>query len=289
MTNSMERNIRDRFKEAILSGDLETVRRLHEERRPAVSGRETGEREGGGRESTLVEYIAEQAAGRAQTEILNWCFHDAGMTLPPGETLNYELYHQACYSGSPAVFEVLVAHGLDLNAHKSEFVGDGLGLAAYHGNVALVRFLLDNGADPNTSWGHAEHETAVWAVAGAGPHPSLDILRLLLRYGWRQQGSGTHIAAAELGDLEALRLLVEAESAPDLEYVEDWQSSITETPGTALYRAALKGREETVTYLLARGADSNFRDNQGRSCAWAANQGGNAAVVEMLADRNVTD
>ena len=116
--------------------------------------------------------------------ILDWCFRCAGFKLPQGDTLNYELYVQSCFSRSLDIFRILIEHGLDLNMHHIEYLGDALGCAAYHSDAALARFLLENGADPNKSWGYQEYETAVWTIAGAGSNPSLEILRLMLHHGW---------------------------------------------------------------------------------------------------------
>lgn len=87
-------------------------------------------------------------------------------------------------------------------------MGDALSLAAYEGNNDIARFLLENGQDPNDSWaGYDDMEPSVAALAGE--RPSLTILHLLLQLGWNQKGSVAHIAAAEIGNMEALKLLVE--------------------------------------------------------------------------------
>ncbi|TGJ81240.1 hypothetical protein E0Z10_g7527 [Xylaria hypoxylon] len=255
--------------EAITAGDLDVVKNLY-----TTAGSD--------QKSALLTSIAECAARNAKTEILDWCFR-SGLGVSRS-LLNNELYDQACFSLSPAVFAVLLAHGLDLNEYHSEYVGDALSLAAYHGNVELARFLLEKGADPNQTWGYQEHEAGVWATIG--PNPSPEILRLMLQHGWTQKESTAHIAAAELGNLEVLKLLIEANHGADLEYSEPWWGVPTENEGdqcgTALYRAALKGRDEVVAYLLEKGANPRFKDKMGRSCFWAAREGGNERAMQML-------
>ncbi|KAI1119965.1 ankyrin repeat-containing domain protein [Nemania abortiva] len=241
----MSSNTTNGLEEAVMAGDLEAVKNLYT-------------RSDSNQKSALLTSIAERAARHAKTEILDWCFQ-SGFEIPRS-SLNNELYDQACSSLSPAVFAVLLAHGLDLNGHHSEYIGDALSLAAYHGNVELTRFLLEKGADPNQAWGYQEHEAG--------------------------KDSSAHIAAAELGNLEVLKLLVEADHGANLEYAEPWWGVPNENEGdrcgTALYRAALKGREEVVAYLLEKGANARFKDKMGRSCFWAAKEGGNERVVEML-------
>ncbi|KAI1463480.1 ankyrin repeat-containing protein [Daldinia caldariorum] len=265
------------LEKAISESDLAAVQTLYAGTAPA-------------QQPAFLAKTAERAARRAQITILDWCFR-AGLAVPQGETLNNELYDQACFSRSPAVFEVLAAHGWDLNAHHSEFVGDALSLAAYHGDTALAEFLLEHGGvDPNQAWGYQEHEAGVWAVVG--PHRSPEFLRTMLSHGWKQADSTAHIAAAEHGDMEILRLLVEAGSAK-LEATDPWWGNPTEIEadrwGTALYRAALKGQEDAVAYLLEKGADPSFKDEKGRSCAWAAREGGSQRIVEMLEEKGVKE
>ncbi|KAI0411549.1 ankyrin repeat-containing domain protein [Xylaria grammica] len=237
------------LEEAIVAGDLETLRNLY-----ATASTD--------QQSALLTSIAERAARNAKTEILDWCFR-SGLEVSRN-SLNNELYDQACFSLSPAVFDVLIAHGIDINRYHSEYVGDALSLAAYHGNVEFARFLLQKGADPNETWGYQEHEAGIWAI----------------------KNSTAHIAAAELGNIEALRLLVEANHGADLEYSEPWWGVPSENEGnqygTALYRAALKGKDEVVAYLLEKGANPKFKDKMGRSCFWAAREGGNERAMKLL-------
>ncbi|KAI3319598.1 ankyrin repeat-containing protein [Xylariaceae sp. AK1471] len=255
--------------QVVKSGDLEEVKNLYTATDSKLK-------------PTLLTSIAERAARNAQTEILEWCFQ-SGLEVPRN-ALNNELYDQACISRSAAVFGVLLAHGLDLNSNHSEFVGDALSFAAYHGDVKLVRLLLEKGADSDQAWGYQEHEAGVWAVVG--PNKSEEILRLMLQHGWTQKNSTAHIAAADHGNLEILKLLVEADNGADLECAEPWWPVPSESEGdrwgTALYRAALKGQEEAVTYLLEKGADPKFKDHKRRSCYWAAMEGGNEKVMKML-------
>ncbi|BCR91303.1 ankyrin repeat domain-containing protein [Aspergillus chevalieri] len=232
-------------------------------------------------QSSLLADIAARAAAKAQVDILDWVFSE-GFQAPP-DSLNDEFYHQACLAQSLAVWETLVKNGFNLNGHHSEFFGDALSLEAYCGNVGIIRFLLENGQDPNDAWGgYDDLEPGVAALVG--DKPSLEILHLMLHHGWNQKRSATHIAAAELGNMEALKLLVE--HGADLEEASGWwpNCGIIEADkwGTALYRAAYKGQREPVTYLLDKGANIWFKDDKRRSILWAAKQGGNEEVIELL-------
>lgn len=231
-------------------------------------------------QSELLPDIAALAASKAQTDILDWVF-SAGYQVP-ADSLNDECYDQACVSHSLPVWKTLVKNGVDLNGHHSEFTGDALSLEAYYGHIEIIRFLLENGQDPNDAWGYNDYEPGVCALIGESP--TLEILHLLLRHGWRQRESTTHIAAAELGHMEALRLLVE--HGANLEEFGAWwfNPGVIEVDkwGTALYRAAYKGQRDAVAYLLEKGASVGFKDKKGRDVLWAAREGGNGEVIELV-------
>lgn len=165
---------------------------------------------------------------------------------------------------------VLTSTGTTVNSPA----GDALSLEAYYGHIEIIQFLLENGQDPNDAWGYSDYEPGVCALIGE--NPSLEILHLLLRHGWRQRKSTTHTAAAELGHMEALRLLVE--HGADLEEFGAWRLNpgVIEVDkwGTALDRAAYKGHTEAVAYVLDRGASVWFKDKKGRDVLWAARKGG---------------
>ncbi len=111
-----------------------------------------------------LEIIAEQAAQHGQPEVLEWCFQQ-GFTVP-AESLNSDFYHAAIAGRSPAIFQVLLDHGFDLNAHWSEYHGDALVVACMDGNVPLARFLLEHGQDPDSGHCCSDYETLTWAIIG---------------------------------------------------------------------------------------------------------------------------
>ncbi|PYI34289.1 ankyrin [Aspergillus indologenus CBS 114.80] len=251
MESSLAKHVQEKVETDISSGNLQAIQDLYQST--------DAEKQPG-----LLAHIAARAAGKAQLDIFDWVFSE-GFQVTPG-SMNDEFYHQACYAQSLAVWKTLVKNGFDLNGHHSEVVGDALSLAAYYGDVEIVRFLLENGQDPNEAWGGYDD----------------------LEPGRR---SAAHIAAAELGNMEALELLVE--HGADLEEASGWWTNcgIVEADrwGTALYRAAYKGQREPAVYLLGKGANVHVRDEKGRSILWAARQGGNEEVIELVKSAGLED
>ncbi|KAL1875769.1 hypothetical protein Daus18300_002960 [Diaporthe australafricana] len=266
----------------IFAGDLAAVAASYEILSPDPDG--------------LLMGIAARAVSSGQVAILEWTF-TRGLQLPR-RSVNHHLYHCASDCRSPDVWRVLFAHGYDLNAHQSE-VGDALSNAVWDGDIAFAAFLLEEGgADPNSAGGYDMNECGICAFRGEHRERAPELLRLLLRHGWkptvpRRAGSrgATAVAAAELGLLDELRVLVE-EGGADIVAAEPWFTGEPDGGdpwawGTPLYRAAYRGQEATVAYLLDRGADPTFKDDKGRSSLWAARHGENDKVVQMFMDRGI--
>lgn len=70
----------------------------------------------------------------------------------------------------------------------------------------FVEWLLAHGANPNSTHSDAGDENSLSIAAGAGRK---DLVQLLFRYGARLPGNAMMSAAAENGEFEMLRFLVE--------------------------------------------------------------------------------
>lgn len=236
-------------------------------------------------DASLLTRIAEQATRYAQPDILAWAFTQGlVVSLPFTPTtviLDNRIYCFACIARSLPIWKMLVAHGMPIAAHHDESVGDMLSVSVFHQDMEILQFALDNGCKPDEAFGY----DSVGIGATAVKNDSVDILRLLVKHGWTPASfDGAHIAAAELGRMDCLRFLVEEGKANLEETCMWWSGGDEDEIGTALYRAALKGREDAVEYLLGRGANVQFNDSLGRGVAWAARRGVNNKVVEMVQD-----
>ena len=147
-----------------------------------------------------LSQMATLSAKNAYPSILSFCFSE-GLTLNL-EHVNDPLIYAAGNSGSIAIFCVLLDNGMDVNKYLEQ---GGLPLvsACKAGKVELANFLLDQGADPNNGYVLGDYESLVWAIVGA--NASLDMVELLLARGTVVKGTGALIAAAEHGNLGAVK------------------------------------------------------------------------------------
>ncbi|KAH7063895.1 ankyrin repeat-containing domain protein [Paraphoma chrysanthemicola] len=171
------------------------------------------------------------------------------LLLHLGAKLNRLSLMKAGLRAEPAVFELLMDFGLDINS--VEFGLPAVYRAVNHED--LLRWLLDHGADPNTrperrSQGASFEPMSALAAAARLPNPGP--LRLLLTYGavmdpeaifWAigvNRGTATGIATME----------VLSDHGADLNYVSVRYS-------TPLNFAISKNRLDKVKFLLDHGAD----------------------------------
>ncbi|KAF1971715.1 hypothetical protein BU23DRAFT_555570 [Bimuria novae-zelandiae CBS 107.79] len=155
--------------------------------------------------SMALEEIASQVTQHGQPRIVQWCC-DQGFR-PPRESLNSEFFSSAVVGASPAVFQVLVDHGFDLNAHESEACSDALACAVMSGEYEFAKWLLEHGdrATPHDPY-HGPSAIS-WTIRGDSADQ--EMLKLLLDHGHDLERSGAGVVAAYEENVEALRLLLD--------------------------------------------------------------------------------
>jgi hypothetical protein len=233
-----------------------------------------------------LEKIAQTAAEHVEPEILEWCFTQGW--APPPESFNGDLFFAAISGASPAIFQILLDHGWNFDAHDSESCGDTLASAIMNEDYEFTKWLLEHGhrvTPHDPIYGPSALSTTV-----CGPTASIKMLTLLLDHGIELKNSGAGIAAADAGNLEGLKLLLDR--GVELEDREMWWYPFGEdadeparSQGTALYRACRQGRVECVKLLLDRGADAEAKDDGGTSCIDIAGRRGYIGVVKLLKER----
>ncbi|KAL7801237.1 hypothetical protein V8C44DRAFT_353803 [Trichoderma aethiopicum] len=164
------------------------------------------------------------------------------------------VFHNAAFGGHMAIVRLILDKGADVNS-KSNLYGDALQAAAFRGHVATVSLLLDCHADPNAQrggWG-----SALQAAAEGG---QLDVLKLLV-----SRGADIDLPSNESGCVlaSAVRCMSLRSPTRCLVYLLDAGADINRRGGgdhgTALNEAAerLLLSSEHFRILLGRGADVN--------------------------------
>ena len=181
--------------------------------------------------------------------------------------------------------------GADVNLYHHGYL---LEVAALRDNMEMVRFLLDRGANVKLSNGpltrafeQGHYEIAKLLLSLNADRPSLrrvtkagnvEAVRLLLEAGtspdgWSGSFSRPLHTAAELGQTEIGRMLLESQADPN---VSDHEKR------TPLHIATAGGHTQMVRLLLEHGADANATDEGGRTPLHVAAVGGDAEMVRLL-------
>ena len=234
-------------------------------------------------ENDILTQMAIVAAENKHPSILSFCF-SKGLELDPEELID-PLIQAACCSGSIETIRVLLDNGMDVRFYLKMDVSP-LVSACYTGDVALARFLLDAGADSNIGYPCGGYMALVWAIVGS--NASLEMVELLLARGTVIKGTGALIAAAENGNIGAVKLLLEhGEKTGDLalEETEEWggyDDRKLDDQGPALYKAAANGYLAIVELLLEKGADPTHGDRVGGYPADIAEKNGHEEIARKL-------
>ena len=220
----------------------------------------------------------------------------------------------AAYFGITGLVQQLLARGVSATEETSD--GRQTLLFAIHADLALLRSLLDEGADPNLDtsqrFGPPFYELLM-------RNPEIERVRLFLEYGADPtllddvNSNGVHYFAYEGKDPDVLSLLVEKGadvnardkwgetplhnllhvSDPSLEvlhglikYGADVNIEDNEYQ-RPLYEVALSGNVEAARLLLDYGADINDKDKSGATALHAAAWTGHVDMVALLVEKKV--
>lgn len=159
---------------------------------------------------------------------------------------------------------------------------NALHAACANGHLAVVSYLLNQGADPNQP-SELGYLAIHFAVAKA--HPDLvSIIKLLNKAGTLLEAKGPYNqtplhTAAFFGNLEAVTFLISQKV--NLEAKETNAS----TGRTALHTAAFKGYDMIVHFLLENGANPFSRNKEGEIPLFEAICGCHQQVVKVFIDK----
>ncbi len=187
----------------------------------------------------------------------------------------------AIESDNAAMVRLLVEAGADVNAAEGFGGNTPLHEAVEEGNAEIVQILVDAGADIEAEGFMDQTPLSLAAEEGAS-----EILQILLgqsadngtQEGEDKQapaiGSEALFTAIEKGDVETVRLLVEA--GADVNAAEGFGGN------TPLHEAVKKGDVEIVKILVAAGADVNAEGYFDRTPLTLATEEGATEILQIL-------
>lgn len=182
----------------------------------------------------------------------------------------------AISNGRPSMFDVLLNAGFDIN-EPLDSSGSSLLWAASLGNRELTAFLLSRGADPNR---HFRNHT--YSPLATAAH-DLRLTDMMLAHNATVKGSGALIVAAEEGNVDVVRLLLEAGADVSEIGVQNWADPRLDVDmGTALHKAVVNRKVKVVRVLLDAGADVNQTNMGGETAIQRAEEMGDGKFLRML-------
>ncbi|MFA4948065.1 MAG: ankyrin repeat domain-containing protein [Candidatus Krumholzibacteriia bacterium] len=233
-----------------------------------------------------------------------------GAKLDCRATGGTSLVHYAARRGDVEVLKQLVAAGLSLNCGPDQWGATPLAGAAQRGQIDVMTFLLDKGADPNY---RLNEFTAIMASFW---RPDPETVRMLLAAGAdvkRTSETGGNVlhrfAQTPNVPVEIARLLVEAGADPTarnaegstpltlacehgytdiVKYFASKGADVSNAggafgaTGTGLHAAAAKGYGDLAAFLIASGAPVNAKDSEGHTPLYYATRHGNTEVAKAL-------
>ncbi|MEM9139519.1 MAG: ankyrin repeat domain-containing protein, partial [Pseudomonadota bacterium] len=187
--------------------------------------------------------------------------------------VDQEMLREASGNNMIEAVRTMIALGFPLSPRGTR---TALHAAAFKGNLEIMRLLIDAGADTTlrdpvynaAPIGHAMHNHRDDAVAILADQP-MDVF-----------------ASAALGTPEQLAALLDED--PGLVHTRFHsvrtgdQESVDNDWASALWFAAVNGREDMARLLLDRGADPDLQDGDGKSIAEHAADQGHPEIAEFL-------
>ncbi|KAJ4432070.1 hypothetical protein ANN_20684 [Periplaneta americana] len=189
------------------------------------------------------------------------------------------MLHEAAEHGQLKLVQFLVERGADIEARDDEYNRTALMWAAERGELPVIKFLIDKQADINThdKWSNT-------ALQLASQNGKLDVFKFLIQHA--SMPNNVMHCAAESGNIDFVIHLLD--SGLEIDCRNDYQ----ETP---LWRAAWFGQLKVTELLCKRGADVDAKCSvYSQSCGLAytplhaAVRGGYLEVVQCLVQNHAS-
>jgi len=216
-----------------------------------------------------------------------------------GSVKHVHALHQAAANGDIDQVRILIAKGVDVNAHDDAKLTP-LHYVAKSGIAEIVQLLLEAGADVDAKEGKNNEKTPLYYAAAAG---NKEVVKLLVEAGadindvgknnWPPLCvaiEGNQIAVVEYliahgADINASGALGAAAYYSNVEMVQLLIANgadINATSWIAIHAAVVQRRRDTVEFLIKNGADINLKDSDGRTALYKAFQRGYLDIARLL-------
>jgi len=193
----------------------------------------------------------------------------------------------AAESGYPAIIKLLLESGANINITEghSNHNSTALLIASRNGHAEIVQLLIDADADLNTS-DSADRTIVIWATI----NNHIETVKLLIKNkanldAVTKYKSSALIHAVQDERFEIAKLLLEAGVNVNI------KTSQGMTALAIVFREARQGDEKTrklradlIKPLIEAGADVNVSNKDGRTPLMSASSGGNIEMVKLLID-----
>ena len=185
----------------------------------------------------------------------------------------------AAWNGNVKVVKLLLKHKADPNQPRADDGQTAVYVSALLGNVELLNVLLEHKADPNQARTDKFGTTPVFMAAAKG---NVEVVKLLLRHNANPNlattdgyGATPVYVAAQNDHVAVLELLLQNGADPNL--------ATTDTGVTPVYAAAQEGHLVALNMLLEHGANPNqARIDNGATPALMAALDGRVEALKVL-------
>ncbi|KAF5859814.1 hypothetical protein ETB97_002423 [Aspergillus alliaceus] len=220
-----------------------------------------------------VEHILCRAIFSRDIELIQLC-------LSHGAKLDCWVHESIGLNCTLELMRIFIPAGLDVN-YNVDRLGGYLTLAIRGEDSKLVKYLLEQGADPNRNPMGDRHPALSLAVLDN----QIEMAEMLIQHGARVNGMGALGMAAKHHRFNMMELLFRHGADINDNAKELRRSCVVlrSKERTALHEAASEGNADVVAYLLERGAKPDVHDLNGQTPLMLAQTNSHREVVEILA------